>query len=116
VPLVCPEPGCEVELISYENPANQYNPRIFKFKARSSSCGHWPALGGGGPESKQHEWLKLRLTQMVRTLGYEATTEHRPTHADVFVHDPALCLEVQLHSTQFRKRTAQRKTKGAPVC
>jgi site-specific recombinase XerD len=28
-PLVCPERGCDVELISYENPNNQYNPRIF---------------------------------------------------------------------------------------
>jgi hypothetical protein len=32
-PLVCPEPGCGVELISYENVNNQYNPRIFKFKS-----------------------------------------------------------------------------------
>jgi hypothetical protein len=104
-------------LISYENPANLYNPRIFKFKARSASCSHWPARGGGGgPESKQHEWMKLRLTQIARTLGYHATTEHRPTNADVFVHEPALCLEVQLHPTQFRKRTAQRKAKGAAVC
>jgi hypothetical protein len=37
-PLVCPEPGCDVELISYENPANQYNPRIFKFKHVGDSC------------------------------------------------------------------------------
>jgi hypothetical protein len=103
-------------LISYENLANQYNPRICKFKARSTSCGHWPALGGGGPESKQHEWVKLRLTQITRALGYEATTEHRPTNADVFVHEPALCLEVQLHPTQFRKRTAQRRAKGAALC
>jgi hypothetical protein len=36
-PLVCPEPGCGVELISYENGNNQYNPRIFKF---SRSTGH----------------------------------------------------------------------------
>jgi hypothetical protein len=113
---VCPEPGCDVELISYENPANRYNPRIFKFKASATSCGHWPALGGGGPESQQHEWMKLRMTQIVRELGYEATAEHRPTNADVFVRGPALCLEVQLRPTQFRKRTAQRKAKGASVC
>jgi hypothetical protein len=39
-PLVCPEPGCDVELISYENLNNQYNPRIFKFKSVGSSCSH----------------------------------------------------------------------------
>jgi hypothetical protein len=27
-PLVCPEPGCDVELISYENLKNQYNPPV----------------------------------------------------------------------------------------
>jgi hypothetical protein len=36
-PLVCLEPGCGVELISYENVNNQYNPRIFKFKSISRS-------------------------------------------------------------------------------
>jgi hypothetical protein len=54
-PLVCPEPSCGVELISYQNVNNQYNPRIFKFKSINRSCDHWPAGGGGGgPESGQH--------------------------------------------------------------
>jgi hypothetical protein len=60
--------------------------------------------------------MKLRLAKIVRGLGYDATAGHRPTNADVFVHEPAWCLEVQLHPTQFRKRTAQRKAKGAAVC
>lgn len=114
-PLVCPEPECDVELISYENLANRYNPRIFKFKA-ANACEHWPAEGGGGPESAQHEWLKLRLLKIVQRLGYTATPEHAPTRADVFVHEPAYCLEVQLRPTQFRKRTKAREAKDAKVC
>jgi len=116
-PLVCPEPGCSVELISYENPNNHYNPRIFKFKSVSHSCNHWEPVGvGGGPVSAEHEWLQLYLARLVRTLGYTATPEHRPTRADVFVYDPPYCLEVQLRSTQFKERTAQRQAKGASVC
>ena len=116
-PLVCPEPGCQVELISYENLNNQYNPRIFKFKSVNRSCDHWAAHGrGGGPESAQHEWLKLRLVRIVEKLGYNTTPEHAPTHADVFVHDVSFCLEVQLNQTQFRRRTKVREAKGAKVC
>jgi hypothetical protein len=96
-PLVCPDPGCGVELISYENVNNQYNPRIFKFKAASRSCTHWEASGlGGGPESLEHEWMKLKLSRIATSLGYTAT--------------------LQLRSTSFRKRTAQRIAKGARVC
>lgn len=116
-PLVCPEPGCEVELISYENLRNKYNPRIFKFKSVEQSCDHWSADGrGGGTESAQHEWMKLRLARIVKMLGYTATPEHAPTHADVFVHEASYCLEVQLRPTQFRKRTAVRTGKGVKVC
>ena len=115
-PLVCPEPGCQVELISYENLNNQYNPRIFKFKSVARSCGHWPAHGGGGPESAQHEWLKLRLKRIAEQLGYTATPEHAPTHADVFVHEASYCLEVQLRGTPFRQRTKMREQAGAKVC
>jgi hypothetical protein len=116
-PLVCPEPGCEVELISYENLNNQFNPRIFKFKSINQSCDHWPASGrGGGPESAQHEWMKLRLKRIAEQLGYKATPEHAPTHADVFVHEASYCLEVQLRGTPFRQRTKMREEAGAKVC
>lgn len=116
-PLVCPEPGCDVALTSYENPANRHNPRIFKFKASGPTCDHWADRGNsGGPESSQHEWLKYFLTRMARQLGYTATPEHPPTRADVFVHEPSYCLEVQLRPTQFRRRTAARQNKGASVC
>ncbi len=116
-PLVCPKPGCDVELISYENLNNRHNPRIFKFKSISRSCDHWADRGqGGGPESAQHEWMKLRLTRIAQKLGYTATPEHPPTHSDVFVHEPAFCLEVQLVPTQFSTRTAARYGKGTQVC
>lgn len=115
-PLVCPEPGCQVELISYENRNNQHNPRIFKFKSVERSCSHWPAHGGGGPESSQHEWMKLRLKRIAEQLGYTATPEHAPTRADVFVHERSYCLEVQLRGTRFRQRTKVREEAGAKVC
>jgi hypothetical protein len=116
-PLVCPEPNCDVELISYENLHNQYNPRIFKFKHVGSACDHWtPDTPGGGPPSVEHQWMQLYLSRLVTSLGYTATPEHFPTRADVFVHECSYCLEVQLRSTQFRKRTAQREAKGAQVC
>jgi len=117
-PLVCPEPGCNVELISYENFNNQYNPRIFKFKSDGHTCTHWtPDIhGGGGPPSPEHEWMKLYLSHVVTNLGCTATPEHPPTRADVYVHESSYCLEVQLRPTQFRKRTSQREAKGAGVC
>jgi hypothetical protein len=116
-PLVCPEPSCDVELISYENLNNQYHPRIFKFKNVGISCTHWiPNTHGGGPPSPEHEWMKLYLSRLVTSLGYTATPEHAPTRADVFVHECSYCLEVQLRPTQFRTRTAQREAKGARVC
>ena len=84
-----------MELISYENVNNQYSPRIFKFKSINTSYDHWPASGrGGGPESAQHEWMKLRLTRIAGKLGYNATPEHAPTHADVYVHEASFCLEI----------------------
>jgi hypothetical protein len=117
-PLVCPEAGCQVELISYENLQNQYNPRIFKFKSTGVSCSHWVSDNhrGGGPPSPQHEWMQLYLARIVTDLGYTAIPEHPPTRADVFVQECSYCLEVQLRPTQFRQRTQQREGKGARVC
>jgi hypothetical protein len=60
--------------------------------------------------------MKLRLTRIASKLGYNATPEHAPTHADVFVHEASFCLEIQLYPTQFRKRTAARESKGVKVC
>lgn len=116
-PLVCPEPGCDLELTSYENLHNRKNPRIFKFKNGTKPCGHWTAADqGGGPESLQHQWLKNHLVETATRYGYTATPEHYPTHADVYVEDPAYCLEVQLVSTNFTQRTRARRSQGAQVC
>jgi hypothetical protein len=60
--------------------------------------------------------MKLRLTRIASKLGYNATPEHAPTRADVFVHEASFCLEIQLNPTQFRKRTEVREAKGAKVC
>ncbi len=60
--------------------------------------------------------MTLRLSRITAKLGYNSTPEHAPTHADVFVHEASLCLEAQLSSPQFRKRTAVRKARGAKVC
>ncbi|OAP24977.1 hypothetical protein A4R44_04046 [Amycolatopsis sp. M39] len=114
--LVCPEPDCDIELVAVENRSYRYNPRFFRFKSKSKQCGHWPARNRGGPETPQHDWVKARLAGIVRHLGHQATPEHWHTRADVFVHKPAFCLEVQLQSTQFTDRTASRQRKGAEVC
>lgn len=116
-PLVCPHPGCEVELVSCERPTNRNSPRYFRLKPGSRSCDHWiDHTHGGGPESAQHEWVKYRLTKIARHLGYEAIAEHPDTRADVFVYGPRYCLEVQLRSTGFHSRTASRQAKRGQVC
>ncbi|GAB3362281.1 hypothetical protein GCM10027360_25940 [Amycolatopsis echigonensis] len=116
-PLACLEPGCEVELLSCENLHNRRNPRFFRFKSVDRSCGHWPDHDrGGGPVSPQHEWTQTRLTRIARQLGYTATPEHPSTHADVYVHEPGYCLEVQLRSTDFERRTRSRQAAGKTVC
>ncbi len=116
VTLVCPERHCNVELVAVENTHYRHNPRFFRLKSKEAVCDHWPAQSRGGPETPQHDWVKARLASIVRHLGYQATPEHWHTRADVFVHDPAFCLEVQLRPTQFGSRTASRQAKGADVC
>lgn len=115
-PLVCPEPGCEMELVAVQNDSNKYNPRFFRFKTKAGTCSHWPAAGGGGPESPRHDWLKARLANIARREDYTVTPEHWYTRADVLVHEPQFCLEIQLRGTDFIGRTASRHRKGAQVC
>jgi hypothetical protein len=115
--LWCPEPDCTVELVSYQNDHNSVYPRFFKYKAGSRGCEHWTAhADGGGQVSARHRWLQDRLETMARDLGYDVTREHPQTHADVFVHEPSYCLEVQLRPTSFQARTRARQAWGAQVC
>ncbi len=117
VALECPE-RCGVELVSVENPAYLYAPRFFRVKPPRPSCDHWePPPGHGGREGPQHDWLKNKLAEIVRNLGYTAVVEHWPTRADVYVESsPPFCLEIQLKSTSFDTRTRARKNHGAKVC
>ncbi len=116
MPLECPE-RCGVELISVERHANQYTPRFFRIKPPGPRCDHWKPRGLGGPESAQHDWLKNKLAEIARDLGYSAVVEHWPTRADVYVESsPPFCLEIQLRSTSFTARTQARGSHGASVC
>jgi hypothetical protein len=117
VALECPE-RCGVELVSVENPAYPYTPRFFRVKPPRPPCDHWePPPGHGGREGPEHDWLKNKLAEIVRGLGYSAVVEHWPTYADVYVESsPPFCLEIQLRSTSFDLRTQARENRGAKVC
>ncbi len=117
VALECPE-RCGVELVSVENAAYLYAPRFFRVKPPRPSCDHWePPPGHGGREGPQHDWLKNKLAEIARNLGYTAVVEHWPTRADVYVESsPPFCLEIQLGSTSFDTRTRARENRGAKVC
>jgi hypothetical protein len=117
IPLECPE-RCGVELVSVENPAYQYTPRFFRIKPPRPPCDHWePLPSHGGREGPQHDWLKNKLAEIARDLGYGAVVEHWPTRADVHVESsPPFCLEIQLRSTSFDSRTRARENRGARVC
>ncbi len=117
VALECPE-RCGVELVSVENAAYLYAPRFFRVKPPRPSCDHWePPPGHGGREGPQHDWLKNKLADIARNLGYTAVVEHWPTRADVYVESsPPFCLEIQLRSTSFGMRTRARENRGAKVC
>lgn len=69
--------------------------------------------GGGGPEGKEHLWIKGRLFKIARKLGIPAVVEHSLTRADVFLPEQELVLEYQRWDTNFRYRTAQRAAAGA---
>jgi hypothetical protein len=106
-----------VELVSFQNDRDPVHPRFFKYKPGGPGCGHWAAHGdGGGPVSDRHLWLQNHLAGIVRDLGYTATCEHPQTRADVFVHEPSYCLEIQLRATDFTTRTRARQDKGTDVC
>lgn len=116
--LLCPDPGCNVELASVEAPSNPNAPRYFRVKNKGATdCGHAEvAEGSGGLEGAKHLWMKQEIIKICRRLGFEATPEDWKTRADVFVHDPRFCLEVQHWPTQMRERTRERRSQLADVC
>lgn len=99
------------------------------FAVRSGSCSHnlveMPVgldevvqdpsklAGGGGPEGKEHLWIKGRLFKIARKLGIQAVVEHSLTRADVYLPEQKLVLEYQRWDTDYRDRTAQRASAGA---
>lgn len=70
-------------------------------------------VGGGGPEGREHLWMKDRLAKIARSLGTEAVVEHTPTRADVYLPEHNLALEYQRWDTDVDARTTQRSLAGA---
>lgn len=68
---------------------------------------------GGGPEGREHLWVKGRLYKIARRLGVDAVVEHSITRADVFLPNSGLILEYQRWDTDFPARTTSRTIKGA---
>lgn len=86
---------------------------------RSGSCTHFEvkrpisAVGGGGEETKEHDWVKGRLARIAQKVGLDAIIEDSKTHADVYLPGPGIALEYQRVATDFSLRTMQRRLAGA---
>lgn len=112
--LVCPQPGCQVQLFPRPIDPNSRQTRHMWIGTKGhTGCGHWEVASGGGPMSARHLWLQLALTKICDDLGYHAIPEDPHTHADVYVTDPSTALEVQLRPDDFVGRTAARTAVGA---
>lgn len=111
LPLVCPQPGCGDRLHAV---CNSRGTRFLRRTAGGAGCPHWLVAGRGhGPESTQHLWMKARLASICLRLGWAAVPEDPATHADVWLPDARLALEVQLRRTDTLARTAARLAAGA---
>lgn len=111
--LVCPVPECRAP---FTVPIQ--NSRGTRFlRDRSGTCTHASARPdtGGGPVSARHRWLEARLARICQRIGHQAICEDFTSHADVYVPDGRLCIEVQLRPTNFRKRTVARQSAGHGV-
>jgi hypothetical protein len=89
------------------------------FATRSGGCTHFEvkrltsAVGGGGEETKEHDWVKGRLARIAQKVGLEAIIEESKTRADVYLPGPRIALEYQRVATDFSTRTMQRTLAGA---
>jgi hypothetical protein len=65
--------------------------------------------------SAEHLWLEGRVARVCAVAGQKAVTEDYTTHADVYVPDVQLAIEVQRWSTDYQLRTDSRRRQGANV-
>ncbi|MFC9437875.1 hypothetical protein [Nocardia sp. NPDC057030] len=112
--LVCPEPGCGIQLFPRPQSADSDIVRHLWLGTRQKTgCEHWTGGSDGGPMTARHVWVQARILRTCRDLGYTAVPEDHHTRADVYVSEPSTALEVQLRATAFNDRTEARRAKGA---
>lgn len=88
---------------------------------RSGGCTHFEvkppvpeaSAGGGGAETKEHDWVKGRLARVAASVNLEAIIEDARTRADVYLPGPKIALEYQRVATDFDLRTRMRRAAGA---
>jgi hypothetical protein len=111
--LVCPVASCRAP---FTRPVENAHGTRF-LRDRAGVCKHASARpeGGGGPMSARHRWLEARIARICESMSIKAVCEDFATHADVFLPDVGLCIEVQLRTTDFRRRTLDRLATGHSV-
>lgn len=112
----CMMPGCPTLLT-----AKQMSRTGTRFLAtRAGGCAHFEIerptsdAGGGGEETKEHDWVKGRLARIAQSVGLDAVIEDSRTHADVFIPGDKIAVEYQRVRTNFRARTLQRQAVKRP--
>jgi hypothetical protein len=117
-PLTCVD--CDLELTPVSGPKVQ---RHFRVKQHTDQdCGHYvPPVGGGGPESDEHKWIKRQLAKIANSLRYNAVTEYPVARrtTDVMVDRPRFYFEVQdsyENEEGYSKRTRDLSLRSARVC
>lgn len=109
VPLVCPDIDCGHPMKA----SLRTKPNMTRYLSDvgESSCRHLLPDGGGGVPTDEHLWLQGKVREVCQRLGYTAELEFK--RADVWVgSNPPYALEVQRVSTDFWKRSRQRKSRG----
>lgn len=117
-PLTCVD--CDLELTPVGGPKVQ---RHFRVKHHADQdCGHYvPPVGGGGPESDEHKWVKCQLAKISNSLRRNAVTEYPVARriTDVMVDRPRFYFEVQdsyEREDGYRNRTRDLSRGSARVC
>lgn len=120
--LICHRSGCNAQ---YKKPMQSQKGTRFLAAMKGQGCGHGLARSdlGGGPMSPDHQWLQGRLYKIVCDLVPQVfsgskelpSIEHGQTHADLYVPQAKLSIEVQRWPTDFKKRTEARQQDGGSV-